>query len=196
MEIILNNPKFPWNFQLLCSHPNITWQLINEYNYLFNDYYEISGNPNITWDIVKNNNDKQWNFIKLTVHKNITLTIILNNPNYPWDYFNLINNPNITLNDIVQNPNILPKYEELPYHNSFNYLGKNTNIRFRDVINNPELKWNYKYLSQNSFDFERDTFIRNKYRKFFMKEIAEELIMVVMHPRNFDKFAFEDFDDL
>ena len=29
-----------------------------------------------------------------------------------------------------------------------------------------------------------------------MRAIAEELIMVVMHPINFDKFAFEDFDDL
>jgi len=50
-----------------------------------------------------------------------------------------------------------------------------------------------KNFPHNDFQVEKDNFIRNKLREWFMRsELKRELIEKLWHPRNFEKFKYYD----
>ena len=60
------------------------------------DYFLLSSNPNITWDIVLSNPNFPWDYNQLSSNSNITWNIIKANPNHPWNCTLLSSNLNIT----------------------------------------------------------------------------------------------------
>jgi hypothetical protein len=84
--IIRNNPDKPWDWSLLSSNPNITWEIVRNNPDKDWSWYGLSKNPNITWEIVRDNPDKDWSWGWLSTNSNITWEIVRDNPDKPWDY--------------------------------------------------------------------------------------------------------------
>ena len=172
------------DYYYFSANKHITWEIVQNNPHIPWDYNGLSCNPNITIDIIRNNLDKPWSYYLLSSNESITWKIIQDNPDIPWDYNALSKNPNITWEIVQSNPNIdWNDYE----------LSLNPNITFEIVRNNPQIRWNYVQLSRNKMTFARENYIRKRLQDWFKKSpIKEELIAVVWHPKNEEKFKYLD----
>lgn len=84
--------NIPWNWYLISSHPNLTWNIIQNNPNIIWHWGCLSCHKNITWEIIKNNPDKDWNWSNISINPNITWEIIDNNPDKAWDYYQIFNN--------------------------------------------------------------------------------------------------------
>ena len=84
-EYIKQHIDKPWNFNILSSNPNITWETVIDNP----DYVIVPTNRNIR------NQNKRLNYIGLSENPNVTWDIIIANQNKPWNYTNLSRNPNV-----------------------------------------------------------------------------------------------------
>ena len=123
-------PNKNWNWKLVSSSKNITWDNITSFygrNISWN-WKHVSRNPNITWKIVIDNPDYPWDFENLSRNPNINLKIISQNPTKEWNMkvFSLFN-PNTTFEMFLKEYRIV--YEKC--FNSFDrrYLNR--------IIQNP-----------------------------------------------------------
>src|SRR5271168_3961174 len=145
------------------------------------NYYLVVSNPNITFDIIKKNPEIEWDEYLPTSHNpNITLKIIKEYPDIKWDSFVLAtHNPNIKLKDIIENKDIFKDQKEcislfvnfntnatmkeiLEYRisNIDESIGENSNINFENIKNNPSINWDMKEISLNP-NLTYDTIIEN-----------------------------------
>ena len=168
-EIVQANPQIPWNYKYLskkiksCDH-------------------NVSANPNVTWKTVYEIPNERWNYRELSKNPNITWEIVKSNPDKAWNYVNLSINPNITWEIVQANPD-----KDWNYVN----LSCNPNITWEIVEENPDNPWCYGALTANPMPLAKNNYIRKCYQKHFMScGLAEELISVVWHPRNFEKFKY------
>lgn len=177
-----SNPRLKWtdildNYETFCNTAGILTS-------------EVSLNPNITWEIVQSHPDIQWNWDMLSLNPNITWEIIQQNPNDPWNWELLAKNPNITWEIIQQNPD---------KHWDIKMFSENPNISFENVMEMKEQKYFFGGLFANSFDREREMFLRNKMQEWFIhSSLKEELMMTMWHPRNMKKWngwGFDDFEE-
>jgi len=165
MDMILQNPTFPWLFESLSFNRNVTWDIIQRFpdkNWKFDilpicsDHltFEIihqnqqfpwnpSGLRSITWDIVESHPEVEWNYSHLSANENITWEIIQAHPDKPWDYDCMSMNPKITW-DIVQQ--------------------------------HPEKPWNYRWFARHpSVTF--DIFVQHCNGKFDWRKDARTFVM-------------------
>src|SRR5947207_661161 len=82
-------PDKPWNWGLLSSNPNISWEIVKDNLDKSWSWDKLGANPNITWEIVRNNPGYPWNSALLSNNPNITWEIVKDNPDYSWDWFHL-----------------------------------------------------------------------------------------------------------
>ena len=85
-QYIANHSEKPWDYGILSSNPNITWDMVKTHPDKEWNYSSFSYNPNITWDIIQANPDKPWNYYYVSSNPNITWDIVEANPDKPWDY--------------------------------------------------------------------------------------------------------------
>ena len=112
----------------------------------------------------------------------ITWEIVQANPDIDWDYHLLSRNPNITWEIVCENP-------DKPW--DYNALSNNPNITWEIVDANPDKNWDYDGLATNPMPLAKNNYIRKCFQKHFTSSgLAEELISVVWHPRNFEKFKY------
>jgi hypothetical protein len=214
-NIIKNNLHHDWYWDFISYHRNITWEDIQDiflnYNDIISlsmsgisinpnvtckivknnlnlewDWYYLSYNPNIEIDFVKENLNKMWNWRGLSQNKNITWKMIKDNPQLPWDWSAVGENPNVTWDIIIDNYN-----EKWSWLN----ISLNPNIMWEIIKSNKDKPWRFDVLGYNSFDLDKDNFIRNKLREWFRRStLKEELIAKLWHPRNYNKFKYYDPD--
>ena len=153
----------------------------------------LSLNPNMTGEIVQANPQIPWNYkylskkIKSCDHNvsanpNVTWKTVYEIPNERWNYRELSKNPNITWEIVKSNPD-----KDWDY----SLLSCNPNITWEIVEENPDNPWCYGALTANPMPLAKNNYIRKCYQKHYMScGLAEELISVVWHPRNFEKFKY------
>ena len=115
--------------------------------------------------------------------------IIRDNPEKPWNWYNLSSNVNITPDIIRENPEREWDWE---------YISLNPNITFDIIRENPEKKWNWSSISGNKFSKEKEDFIRQKYRDYFMGKgidytetsLFRELMEKVWSPDNLERNVY------
>ena len=75
----------------------------------------------------------------------------------------------------------------------YTYLSDNPNISWEIVDEYKDLDWDYYSLLVNPMTRSKEEFIRNKFQKWFTRsELKAELMAVVWHPKNFEKFKYLD----
>lgn len=108
---------------------NLTWQLIDQYNYLDWNWnaiaanpaftidsilekvpdiakYNLSSHPHITIDIIKKNKDIHWSWMLISSNdKAISIDDIMNNLDLPWDWEALSRRSTLSIHDIQKYPN-------------------------------------------------------------------------------------------
>ena len=142
LDIIQENPKYPWDWWYISSNPNITWDIIqNNPDYPW-EWDWISQNPNITWDIIQANCKKTWNWSWLSLNRNITWDIIQANPDRPWNWRCISANPNITWD-------IIDAYPDKPW--KWDNISQNPNITWDIIQANPDKPWEKCNLFYNKF---------------------------------------------
>ena len=94
-------------------------------------------------------------------------------------------NPNITWEIVQNNPDKPWKYS---------MLSQNPNITWKIVRNNSDKSWSYYFLSQNEMKTDKENYINKKCAQNISNTIFEELIQVVWHPKNIEKFRYLDPD--
>jgi len=113
------------------------------------------------------------------MNPNITLDIMRENPEKKWNYDLICVNPGITWDIIEANPQIRWDYCQ---------VCRNPRITFENMRNN-STKLNYiPYLLINSMKEEKRTFLERKYKEHSYREFLPELVLTVLHPKNFSKF--------
>ena len=91
----VKNSNIAWDFNILSSHPNITWDDVKNNPGMSWNYDNLSKNPNINWDILKDNPDKPWNYQIFSISHTVPIKDIQNNPK-TWCYTHLLENKNYT----------------------------------------------------------------------------------------------------
>ena len=217
-DIIKAHPDKPWNYKNVSRNPNITWDIVVSNPDEPWDYEYLSLNPNITMEIVLANPDKEfvlnfigdyqeptedhpetylemtvemiqtntYNFELLSLNPNIPWEIVRATSDRPWNYELLCLNPNITPRIVENNP-------DKPW--DYSILSENLNTTWEFVKANQDANWDYNNLQLNPMPTRKDDYIRKCFQKHFMRHgLAEELMKVVWHPRNFEKFRYLDSD--
>ena len=124
------------------------------------------------------------NGLWISLNPNVTWKTIQDNPHIPWDYAGISMNENVTWEIVQSNP-------DKPWN--YDHLSRNPNINWEIVYANPDNDWDYEYLKINPMIPHKNNYIRKCFQKHFMScGLAEELISVVWHPRNFKKFKYLD----
>ena len=67
----LQDSSIPWDWGVLSSNTNITWDIVQAFSDKPWDWNKLSGNPSITWDIVQANPDKRWRWSSLSQNSNV-----------------------------------------------------------------------------------------------------------------------------
>ena len=96
IDIVLENPDWPWEYQTLIKNPNITLEIMRLTPTVKWPWRCISNNPNITPDVIMANPDINWDWRSLSTNRHITIELILLKSSSVWDWSQLSANPAIT----------------------------------------------------------------------------------------------------
>jgi hypothetical protein len=146
---VWDNLEKPWNWDLLSSSKNITWDIIKDNPDKPWNLISLNYNPNITWDIIKDNPDSTFNLIKIlravwyciVSSSALSANNIFKQLNWiEWDWNALSSNTDITWDIVKNNP-------DKPWN--FRVLSMNPNITWCIVQDNPDKPWDWGELSRN-----------------------------------------------
>ncbi len=183
---ILENPSFNWDFDYLSENTNIKIENIIENKDLDWSYFRIMSNPifnisdldkipklkkfrteyflNPNFDLYeymnffgKNNIEEIDYLIHFNKEFNIKIynDIISEFPEYNFDYAYLLDKKNLDIDFLL----LFYENKDLD-NNAMYYLSQNPNLTF-DFIDNNKYNWNFKYMSKNDFDRQREIFLTN-----------------------------------
>lgn len=148
LDLIRNNPQFPWDWAVLSEHAAITPQFINANPDLPWDINKLSKNDSITWDFILEHINWKWNWWLISSKPSITVPILHTyKDKLSWNQVS--KNKSITWDIVQQNPDLPWNYGELSY---------NINITETIISSNPEYKWSYFALENKA---SLDIIIRN-----------------------------------
>lgn len=91
IEFVVSHLKFPWDMEVLSSHPNITMEHVKTYSILNWNTCSLSENPNIMYEEFQNyykQQKKYTMFSRETCKAEVEYTTYFNNPN--CEYSNLL----------------------------------------------------------------------------------------------------------
>ncbi len=146
-EFILQHPEYKWTYKRLCRNNGLSWDIIVNNLDKFGNY--ISKNPNITLDIVRNNPQLNWNFYKMSYNSSITLELVEEFINEDWDFWVLVEQKNI-----INHPRSMEFF-----YNNLDKIGMRdfSQIATQEIIEKyPNLNWQHDMLSRNkniTFEF-------------------------------------------
>lgn len=137
LDIIINNPNYPWDFDSISANPNLTWDFVlsrprEKWNlyYLhknkcvtpeivnsgrnpviaFWNWNYLCENPNFTFDILSKADLQTSGIVALSKNPNVTPEIIEDNPEFPWDWEAISQNPSITYEFIMRHEGLISPY--------------------------------------------------------------------------------------
>ena len=183
MEIIKNNPDYPWSLHALGENPNLTLDILNSFKIntdCFN-WNTISKNPNITMNLILNNPTKPWIYSQISENPNLTIKILKTNPTKQWDWNKISCNKNITKNDILNNHTLkwnwkyVSKNPNVPIDFILNnnmvdwrYVSHNPNLTMNFILNNLDKKWDWNAICQNEFNYDRNNYVNACFKKILL----------------------------
>lgn len=106
LDIVLANPSEWWDWGSLSCHDNITWEMMNSTEEVWEHHTAII-NANVTWKIIKDNPGRPWDFDFLAGNPNITAKFVVNHPDIPWDF------EQMSTNQFDKNPVVRARLERL-----------------------------------------------------------------------------------
>lgn len=166
-----------WN--ILSSSPLISLNIIKKYPDKPWDYANIGKRPDLTLDFIENNIDKKWDWKILSSNNIITVNFIKKYSNKPWDFF-IISQNEYLFSKLKDSNDIKIDIKSI---NTFSGFKKNTITTYHDE--NDYIIFNYL----------KDNFFKNRYHKYLTKEVYQELMMKIFHPKNIHKFKYIGFND-
>lgn len=144
-EDMLSTPQFPWSWSQASCNPNITMEIIEQYKDLNWDRFIVCSNPNLTWDYIITYLDVEaCDWIALSKHPNITWEIIKNNLNYPWNWSLVFENPNLNWSYAYELRNLLESnIDDMIWEQDMFEIDaiENINRYISNFSNNPNLTW-------------------------------------------------------
>jgi hypothetical protein len=157
------------NDLLLFKNKDVYWITLSNNKELNNNFNIVYTNKNENWD---------WG----TLSTIIKFDLIKKHPELPWKW-DLISSYNCTWCDYIQNP-------DLPWEIDYFEMNRNMTLKNLKTLKNWRLiNDNKRCYVLKSLEIDKEEFIRNKMRQFFMKEgICEELVKKVLHPDKLKKF--------
>jgi hypothetical protein len=196
LNIIRSLPNQFWDYKAICykyidditNEDIISWTKRTPLNW----EYLISKNK-INTELLYLLNDTDVNdwFIWFELSCHVKFDIIKKHPELPWQW-DVISANNCTWNDYIENP-------ELPWVLDDILRNKNITVEKLKTLSFA----NNDLIENKSFKIDKEEFIRNKRRQFFMRErkIGEELVKKVLHPKRLVKFLemgyeSEDFNHI
>lgn len=125
------------------QNPNVTFDTINENEYIDWNWESLSMNVNITEDIIRKNPRKSWSWKYISLNPNITWEFIQDNENKNWHWKYLSFHPNITWDIIKENLGL--------FNCDWKHISKNPNLSWEIIHENPG-RWDWESISANTFD--------------------------------------------
>ena len=157
VEMVKNNPQYPWEEYFLIKNPNTTWDDVIKYDFMCKSEF----NPSL--EVVLNNPDIDFDLSKLSSRENSTLDDILNNINLSWDWLVISRRDDITIEFVKK------CMEQIKYYSQFIMFSKCISVK--DVENNPDLPWEWSDISY-MHDFDINFILRNLDKKFDWCQIS------------------------
>ena len=154
------------------------------------DCFEVSRNKTVTMEVIKNNIDMPWDWNGVSENPNITINDILNNLDKPWNLTFISRNPQLTIKMI----NELRSNNFISICYGYN-ISSNLNVNVKDILNindcplnwdkisnrddltlnivldNLDKNWNWSFLSDNNFDFDRNNYIKRNFKKLLLTKL-------------------------
>lgn len=158
IENILNNLHYDWDYCSIVRNPIFHISDITKNKSLLRCSNEYFINPN--FDLIEYMNYipiKSYLEINRDIHSNENFNIKMHNdiktyfPEFNFDYSLLGDKKNITINYIFDNPN---------YNWNIDNISFNITLSI-DLLKNKNYKWNYYNFCKNTFDLEREKYIKN-----------------------------------
>lgn len=171
-DIVREFENEPWSFSALSANPSITCDIIEDFPQYNWDFGQMHKNPNLTEDFIKNNIDKPFNFNDLSSHRNITLDLVVENQDRKWNIVDVGNNEAISYENLCSDTQIFKSYP-MQY---FNF--------------NPNMPWDSFYKINTRFKLNHVHTMIDKNPHFTVENIANECDP---HDKLFGKFDFIEY---
>lgn len=208
-EFIIKHADKKWNMVQLASNKYLSIEyILDKINPKYWSKSKISNNLTININILKKNLHIDWNWHNLTINPSISIDDISNNTNLPWGIQHLTYiiewpycikqklNENLKENKKKINKNSIdvPYNIEALFYQNDNFDIYNTSWRgdltLSLIKENKYYPWNFKIMSDNTFDYEYKSHKINIIKKWYKKiklsrklwAIAEVLIIEQMKP--------------
>lgn len=204
MKDILDNFNLPWDLTSLTSKKGLTLAIINSIQQEW-DWDTVSCNEDIPISVIfENFSSYPWNLRYISERKDLTIKHVIDNISWDWSWWYL-SRYSFSIEDILNNPSGFWDWDEVSKredvtmeivldnpdkHWNWRVLSGNGSIKIKDILDNPSKPWYRDIICGNSFIKSRKEFIRNQYRRNFMKVggMHYELLEIVLHPDNSHRF--------
>lgn len=172
LDMIKNNPQYPWDTDFYVYNPHAQWEDILEIKHTKPELF--SANENINMRIILENPHIKWKYNRLSSNASITLDDIDKNSELPWSWGCVIMRKDITLEfakkykhktELVPEMDIEGTLEYQGWHEDLNIelvrkykdkklcwqrISRHDGITMDDIRNNPDLPWNLEGISRNA----------------------------------------------
>ena len=163
IDNVLNNLQFDWDFGAIVRNPIFHISDVIKCRSLFRRSNEYFMNPNFDlFEYMEYIKINDYLGINRDIHSNKNFNLKMhddikkNFPEFIFDYSLLGDKKNITINYILSNP---------MYNWDINNISLNPTITI-ELIKNDKYEWNYYNLCKNTFDLEREKYIKKL--KFYL----------------------------
>lgn len=131
-RFIKSKPNYPWDFESLSNHPNLTIRTIEMFPAEKWNWRRIAlTNSNFTWEWVKTLPSKQWPWDEFPFEKSFVWRWVYELPESPWDWR--------ALSHKITSPHQISYFREKPWDWSVLTLNEMTSINF--MIYHADLPW-------------------------------------------------------
>ena len=202
LNVISLNRDLPWDSTGLSRHPMLTLDYINKNKDIQWNWYAISQTINVNEWTIDVLYQYPWCFVELSKNKSLPFRLVIETlDNYPWCFVSLSYNTTIDIHYVISN---------IELNWDWYGLSRNIAVPLDFILNNPHLSWSWYGVTNRTdvtvehfidFQFipwhsstvrfktilrEKDDFLRNKYRRFFMENIHDDLMSTVYHYDNYN----------
>ena len=180
LEYINQNEHIEWNWYAISQKMYInewTVDILNKYPWCF---VELSKNFSLPFRLVIETLDNfPWWCSSLSYNSSIDIQYVISNIQFEWDWYGLSRNIAVPLDFILKNA-----------HLSWSWYGvtNRTDVTLQHFIDYPLIPWHTGTVRFKTILREKDDFMRNKYRRFFMDNIHDDLMSTVYHYDNYKYF--------
>lgn len=158
--------------KIIDMYPDLTW-----------DYDLLSSNKNITFEYIRKHLDKPWNWRRLSYNTTIPLWFILQNPTKDWSRCFL---KHIDFHEITEHYDEIMSLPCMKEAYIFHWIEMNPSLSWEIALAYPQFRWSYPCIaSMSDMSVERHKYVTKELQQWFMNsDLKQELMSVLWHPSN------------